>query len=149
MTLVLVTLVGAVLCGVLYRMGGSDTYGTKWRDFGVPTVVTPILGAWTQWHWSLALCWLLLFASLTTYFKRKGSEARWWNWALVGLAVGLSTFPLALATGEWLPLALRCALLAVLVPVWSCLVGNAVVEELGRGFLIGVTLLVLSWRRKK
>jgi len=35
---IFITLVAAVASAILYRMGGSDTYNTKWRDMGCPTV---------------------------------------------------------------------------------------------------------------
>ena len=136
----------SVCAGILYRMGGSKDYNTKFRDFGVPFVscvylwVTAGLG-----HWSLILCFGLMFASLTTYFKPKGKPAKFWNWALVGLAFGLSAFPLLIGFPLLWRLVVRTVALIVAVAVWSDNIDCDVLEEFGRGFLFTASLIALGW----
>lgn len=38
MVKILLTILLSCLSGVLYRMGGSDTYNSKWRDWGCSIV---------------------------------------------------------------------------------------------------------------
>ena len=139
----------AILCvlstlgATFYRMGGSDTYNTKWRDLGCPTVATALLWAWGGWNWWLILCFGLFFGSLTTYWKKKGTDAKWWNWMLVGLGFSLAYLPYTIATGNWVGFALRTLIVTVGVTIWSEKISDAVMEELGRGFIAIVTLPIL------
>jgi hypothetical protein len=81
---------------------------------------------------------------LTSYFKRKGTEAKWWNWALVGASVSFALLPYAWFSHHWLGFWLRTLIVTVGVTVWSEKIDNAVVEELGRGTIIGGTIWLLQ-----
>lgn len=132
------------LAGVLYRMGGAAGYNTKFRDLGVPCVMIAAMSVLGHFHWSLFICFGLLFGSLTTYFKKKGANAFWWNWLIVGLAYSLAMLPFtAIVTHNWLGFGLRTVVCTTAVVAWSEFVGNAVIEEWGRGAIIIATLPLL------
>lgn len=136
----------AILGFILYRMGGSAGYDTKWRDIGIPVCLIPltlILGLpINSWFW---LSEILLFASLTTYWKKKGTDARWYNWAMVGLGVGLAGIPYSVSIGSCGGVWLRPPLLALLITLWSEFNDDVVLEEGGRGFLIIFSWALLDW----
>ena len=133
----------SLIAGFLYRAGGSDWANTKYRDFGVPIVMLLAMWHLKLWHWSLIPSAIALFASLTTYFKKKGADALWWNWALVGLITAFSMVFYAWASGHWLGFWIRCALNTVLIMAWSEWQDEVNAEEGGRGFIIIATLPLL------
>lgn len=138
-----VTLMLAILNSCTYRMGGSGNYGRWVRPFGVGFTVLLVSMLWVGFHWSLLLCAGLSAVLSTTYVKHKDTDAKWFNWLLVGLILSLAMIPYAWATGHWLGLILRTFVLGAAVCTWSELIGDAVLEELGRGFFIVVTLPLL------
>lgn len=145
--LLLLSIVGAIF----YRMGGSSKYNTKVRDFGVPCCVLLYLIPFSLHNYASLLYWCtcllsfgLTFGAQTTYWKKKGEETKWWNWALVGLANGLSILPFVWYTGNWLPFLFRTVFLTVCIVVWSERVDNVVWEEGGRGALIVGSLWLLT-----
>jgi hypothetical protein len=136
----------SIISGIFYRMGGSDKYDTKWRDWGCPLVVLLAL----HWHWSLILCFLLMWGALTTYWKvlnkffnKPTSDAYWFNWLAHGLGIGLALIPYTLFVGGWELGLVRSLALGLLMMVWSLLNDNVVWEEFGRGALIILTLWIL------
>lgn len=153
---VVLVLMSAV-AGVLYRMGGASGYNTKYRDLGIPIVgILLLLGygsiTHTSWVNNTVLCitFILMFASQTTYFKKKGENSRWCNWMLVGLANGLALIPYGIMVGQLEEAILRTWLLAIGITIWSEVNDDAVWEEVGRGVLIVLTLgLLLRWEKKK
>jgi hypothetical protein len=147
MVKILLVLGLSILSAILYRMGGAKGYDTKFRDLGCPTISLITLFVCqpfilTYW-WAYLLCFGLYFASLTTYFKKKGEDALWWNWCCVGLAFSLSFLPYAFISGCWLGFMVRGIVLIICIPLWSVSQGNAVREELGRGFLANITIPLL------
>ena len=146
---ILILLLLSVLSGIFYRMGGSDKFNTKWRDIGVMLCAMLVLISFGGFVYNvktiagLVATAGLTFASLTTYFKRKDTDAYWFNWALVGLAFGLSALPFAFATQYWLGFILRTVFLSVTVCVWSEIQGNVVIEEVGRGVLFTASMPIL------
>lgn len=155
--ILLLLILMSAIGGVLYRMGGASGFNTKFRDFGIPSVgVITLLILGSHYHintWlvlNYILVWGLMFASQTTYFKKKGSDAKWWNWMLVGLVNGVALVPYAWQTGLWIDAILRTAILAIAITIWSEVCDDAVWEEIGRGVLIILTLgLFLIIKRKK
>jgi hypothetical protein len=145
---VLILLICSALSAVLYRMGGDEEYNTKFRDFGVP--VCSYAALLIFWHPTGIIGWLMvvvsflaLFGSLTTYWKKKGSDAMWWNWALTGLFYGLAAFPLLWAGLHWWAIGLRAIALVVTITAWSESQGDVVWEERGRGALVTITMPML------
>jgi hypothetical protein len=131
------------LAGVLYRAGGC--WQTKIRDLGVPLLCyLPALWFLHLWHWGWCLLSaMLLFASLTTYWKKKGEDAKWWNWLLTGIGYGVASLPLLAVGVSWWAFLLRTAVLGLSVMAWSEVISIAWLEEFGRGFLIIATLPLL------
>jgi len=141
---ILATAVGAIL----YRMGGSDTWDTKWRDLGCPAVGIALLAyLYPFYNWQIGLAYFLsfglYFGSLTTYWKKKGSDAKWYNWLFCGMGYSLSFLPFAYVSGNWLGFALRfivCSLGVMMVRVMST---NVYVEECGSGAISTGTIPLL------
>ena len=160
---ILSTLLIAFLGGVLYRLGGaaktdnwySFLQQTKTRDFGVPLLCLVVLWIWNGFDihhwWAYVLTFGLSFGAMTTYWKKKGENAKWYNWALVGLGISLGFLPFAVSSGEWLGFFLRTIVLTTCSALWSVLIANAVIEEFGRGFLsvVTVALIVIGLKKKK
>jgi len=140
---IILTILGAAAGAVCYRLGGAAGYNTKFRDIGVPLVACLVMWSWGWGHWSLVLCFGLLFASLTTYFKKSGHDARWWNWALCGLAYGVSALPIAWAFDLWWGFIYRTIFLVGSITAWSEFIDDPVWEECGRGFLIIASIPIL------
>lgn len=153
--LVLALISLSIVSGILYRMGGSDDYSTKFRDFGVPSICATtfflITNAFnTSFIWHYLIFWLLCFGSLTTYFKKEGVPAKWWNWMFCGIAWGLAAIPLAFVTKSWIGFAYRLILLTIWTPIW-CIKFNkplwkfqsVVVNEFGRGLFINASIPLL------
>lgn len=146
----ILTLVLAVVAGILYRMGGSENYNTKFRDIGVPTIMMIVMILWGFWHWSLILSWALLFGAMTTYwgfvnplFKKSKVDKYWWNWLLTGLGYALAMLPIVYVWGLWPGFAIRLFVLPVVTMIWSESFSNDKIEEWGRGFLTIITLYLL------
>lgn len=141
----------SIIAGILYRMGGSGM-GTLWRDLGVPVCMVLSMVLLGHFHWTLILCFGLLFASLTTYNKWAGyllnrqdkDTVYWESWYVTGLFYGLSMLPFAIAEGFVWMFLVRAFTLAFLTCLWSELVGKDVWEEFGRGFLIIISLLLFA-----
>ena len=133
----------SLLSALLYRFGGKEGYHTTLRDVGVPCVLLLAMRQLGMWHWSLIPSALLLFASLTTYWKKKGTDAMWWNWLLTGLGYSLSLLPYVICTGIWINFLIRTLVLTTLVTLWSELIGDVDIEEGGRGFFVIYTLTLL------
>lgn len=127
---------------ILYRMGGSGNYARFFRPLGIGFATTIIL-CLINLHWSAILAGGASAGLSTTYFKKKGSEAKWFNWLFVGLAMSLAVIPWCLFNGHWIGFGIRTFVLTGLIILWCQSIGDAVLEELGRGFLIISTLLLL------
>lgn len=134
----------AVAVAILYRVGGSAN-GVRWArpvGIGVGTLITLFL--LFGWHWSIILSAGASAGLSTTYFKKKGTSATWKNWLLVGLAMSLALLPWAIFTHHLLGFGIRTLVLTPLIMTWCLTIGDAVLEELGRGFLILITLFLLK-----
>lgn len=133
----------SVLSGVLNRMGGTSL-GTKWRDFGVPSCAIIVLLIYGVFHWSLILCFGAMFGSMTTYCKKKGTDANILSWFLVGLMYSSTLIFIPLfAHTPWLGFALRSIAVTSLITLWSQFIGWDVLEEFGRGFIFTSTIPLL------
>lgn len=139
-TFIIIT--SSILSAVLYRMGGSAYYNTKYRDIGCALISTLLIGYLVSWHWTLILVFGLTWAALTTYWKA-GPKAYWFHWLFTGMGYSLSVLPFCIAEGHWIGLLVRTVVLSLLTMIWSEINGNAVKEELGRGFLIPATIPLL------
>ena len=140
---ILLILLSSIAGGVLYRMGGAAGFNTKFRDFGCPTIALVTLWLLHAWNWWLIPCFGLYFGALTTYWKKKGTDAHWYNWALTGLGYSLAFLPYSIATGHWVGFGIRTVVVTAATTLWSQFISNAVIEEFGRGFIATVTLPLL------
>lgn len=138
-----------LLSGWLYWVGGQDKTKIKWantkiRDLGVPTVwliSMILLKGWSSWY---LLCFMLLFGSLTTYWKKKGEDAQWYNWLFTGLGYSLAIFPFVIVNDLWVFFAVRTVILTVFVTLWSTFMGADFWQENGRGGMVVLTNSLLT-----
>lgn len=138
-----VIILASIISSCAYRMGGASGYSTYYRDVGCSLLSVLMLGYIIAWHWILILVFGLTWGALSTYFKKKGTDAKWFNWILVGLALSLATLPIIIVYGHWVGFFLRTIVLSLSIMSWSETNDNAVLEECGRGFLIPITIPLL------
>lgn len=129
--------------GFLYTAGGSGKYPRWFREFGVMSCATIELLLLGIIHWSLILTAGEIYGVQTTYFKKKGSDAKWWNWLLVGIAFSLSVLPVVIFNHLWLGFFIRTLVLIPSIVVWAELIGQDYLEEGGRGGIQIATLPLL------
>lgn len=139
--LTVLTTIGAVF----YRLGGyGHGFNTKVRDLGIPLCAL----IWFYWSGVFILavlpCLVMMFAAQTTYFKKKGTDAKWYNWLFVGLAFSISYLPYSLVVGNVSGFMVRTVIVTVFTVLWSEFVGKDTWEEMGRGAIQIVTLPLLT-----
>lgn len=160
---IVLTIILSALGAVLYRLGGAAKEGnwydflcqTKTRDFGVPFMMVLIMLVWGQYqNWQtflgLFLSFGCLFGAQTTYWDfvnkwiGQSEDEKWWNWALTGFGYSLALLPLVVAQNwpglepgsfqtHYSGFLVRLVVVSAATALWSEFVGNAVVEENGRG----------------
>lgn len=153
----LATLATTVVGSILYRMGGAAGYNTKFRDFGIPTVQVIQFLVWRMptYNWtdlSLFLTFGATFGVQTTYWKKKGTDGKWYNWLLTGLGYSVCWLPTVLSQNIWPPAGVHCHWLGfgIRSVVCTCftvlvsqLIGKDVMEENARGWTEVLTLPLL------
>jgi hypothetical protein len=139
-------ILGAIASAVLYRIGGSDnTWHGKERDWGCSLAFMVVFYlvhgkfSYLTYLLSFLFCWV----TLSTYWKKKGTDAQWYHWFLHGFMVGLSSIPLAWIGISTVLILIRSLVLGLSMMAVSELSTNVLVEEYGRGFLIVATLPIL------
>lgn len=137
-------------CGYLYRMGGDKKFNTLYRDLGSPAIMILSLILLHGVHslkeaGSLLLSFLISWGSISTYryFLKKPENYTWPYYALHGFFVALSILPWAIVTGEWKFLIARAVICGALVSAWSGIIRWDVLEEVGRGFIMNITMLMI------
>ena len=151
---VLILIALAILSGILYRLGGWGDEGraampwapkwlfnTKARDVGCAVVTMGGMMYFLDnpW-WAHLISFGLLFAALTTYWDFLfGYDNHWFH----GFACGLAYFPYAIGNVGWVGFGVRCIACAILMGAVSILSDNDVVEEVGRGAVLPLTLPLL------
>lgn len=138
-------ILGSVLSGVLYRLGGhGKPWNTKVRDFGCPIVAWAVLTYAMELNflwWIHLISGLLLFGALTTYWDKVFRKD---NFYAHGFMCGLAYFPYCFDELSILWMLARAVVLGVLMGVWChILFTNDVTEEVGRGAFIVLTLPLL------
>lgn len=145
----------SIVSGVFTRAGGSGNYPFWFREAGVS--ICTIIALWILGfhHWTLIFCFGAMYGAQTTYFKRKGTDAKWFNWALVGLAFGIAVLPIIIIYKNWLGFSIRLGVCAALVPLYQDFIsakleyafrktiGKDILDEFGRGFINIATLPLL------
>lgn len=143
--MILAYLLAAILCGVLYRRGGTSA-GTLWRDLGVSTLVTLMMVLTFGWNWWLFLSWGLLYAALTNYNDWiKNAKLQW---IITGCSYGLAILPFAISIHHIPGCLIRTVFLGGSIcwlrlwnkPIWKW--SSDIVVEFGCGLLIGISLLL-------
>lgn len=125
-----------VASAVLYRMGGADGYNTKFRDLGCPTAAVVSALIIGLRHWSLIISFGLLFGAMTTYWKRKGEDARWYNWLMTGFMYAMAFLPVVWLLSRFEAFIYFTAFLSIATMVWSEMVSDVIWEECGRGAIL-------------
>lgn len=127
----------------LYRAGGSGDYPFWFRELGIMNTVIAGLIILGIIHWSLILTAGAVYGAQTSYFKKKGTDAKWWNWLFVGLAFSAAVLPVVISNGLWLGFLIRTGIVTCFTVGWSELIGKDTCEERGRGWIQVITLPLL------
>ena len=144
----------SIIAGILYHLGGLGGAwwkNTKVRDLGVAFVaMITMLFLGAKFSLALIVSTLLLFGSLTTYWKKISkwigkptNKAYWWNWLATGFVYGLAYLPMVFAGISLYSILGRAIILSITTMLWSVWINKAWLEEFGRGVLIIITLLLL------
>ena len=145
---IIILIILSILSGIAYRLGGIGKPFKTWMRDGICPLIALValwllVGFKSSYWWAYLLHFGLLFGALTTYWKKKGADAYWYNWLLTGLGYSLSAIPIAWISGHWVGFLLRTIILSGAITLWSVKIGNAKWEERGRGFAIIITLPLL------
>lgn len=136
----------ALFSGLLYRLGGiGKPYPTKLRDCGCAACLVACL-----WLWGIKLTLLsglltfcLSWAALSSYWKGKATDMKWWNWALHGLGCGLAALPLVLTNIPLVNILCRVTFCAVTMTAVSEVSDSVWYEEFWRGFIVTASAVFL------
>lgn len=117
-------------------------FNTKARDIGIPLVCGAWMGIFVDSTvWANILAFGLLFWMLTTYWDWLFDG--WDNFWFHGFTCGLAYLPYVIVTGMWWQFGVRCLLMTVVMGAVShVLTKNDWVEELTRGFIIAVSMIL-------
>lgn len=141
-----ITCILSKLAGNLYRKGGiGNPYNTRYRDIGCSVIMYLTMLCWTglNHYLSLIFCFGLMWGSLSTYWKKKNTDAQWYNWLFTGLGYSFSMLPLTYVSQKYIGFCLRTVILTIFVTLWSQLIGDVELEEKGRGIANNITLPLL------
>lgn len=133
-----------ILAAWSYRDGGSSK-GQRWiREVGVglaEVIAITILFGWNWWS-------LLILGTVwveTSYFKTK-PDAKWYNWALVGLSFALVPLPQVIADGHiWVGFIARTVFIVPFITTWRTFVGNVQWQEGVSGGIQILSLLLMKF----
>ena len=125
-----------IASAILYRMGGADGYNTKWRDFGCPLAAVASALIIGLRHWSLVLSFGALFGTMTTYWKRKGEDAQWYNWLMTGFMYAMAFLPTVWFLSRFEAFVYFTLFLSIATMIWSEAMDDVVWEECGRGVIL-------------
>jgi hypothetical protein len=117
-------------------MGGAAGYNTKWRDLGCPLVAVSSSLIIGLRHWSLVIAFGLLFGAMTTYWKRKGEDALWYNWLMTGFMYAMAFLPIVWFLSRFEAFFYFTAFLSIATMIWSEVMDDVVWEECGRGAIL-------------
>jgi hypothetical protein len=139
------------LSALCYHLGGiGKPYPTKLRDIGCSLItLQSMLILHLLCKSALVniivylLCFGLSWGALSTYWKKKGTDAKWWNWFLHGFFVGLAAIPCMFLGVKLYIIIIRAVILGLAMMVWSEKIDDVTWEESGRGALIILTLPII------
>jgi hypothetical protein len=146
--LLFITIICACISSILYRAGGLSRDQKYWiplwlrrswvRDWLCPLFCLLPLFIQNP-HWIFIPVYGLMGAAFSTYWDKLFKFDNFW---FSGFVVGLTTLPLAFFGFPLWPLLAKPLFLAVTWGGLCALTGNDHVEEHGRGFFVGLNLLV-------
>lgn len=142
--MIILVILCAIACSVLYRAGGLSKEQPYWipvwmrrswvRDWLCPLfVLLPLFIQ--QPHWIFIPIYGIMGALLTTYWDWLFKYDNFW---FSGFFVGLSIMPLILIGCVWWIILIKAIILAVLWGGWCTIFKNDHMEEHGRGLFLGV-----------
>jgi hypothetical protein len=138
--ILLVNCLASLGSALTYRLGGiGKPWGTKWRDLGVPLFICIAL----PYHWSLFLCFLLSFGSMTTYWK-DDADCSFANWLCTGYFYTIAFLPYFWLTNNMLNYAYCLVTIPILTAIWSDQIDLDWLEEGGRGFILCYLILLFA-----
>jgi len=144
----------SITCAILYRLGGASKQAREkefpwlpfkpWKSRDVWSNACVIAGLYVvginaPW-WAVFVSFGLMWGALSTYWDE---VFEYDNHYAHGFGIGLAMAPV-MFFDEPVALGIRVILITILMGVWSKLLGNATWEELGRGFVMPLTL-ALVW----
>jgi hypothetical protein len=134
---IFITLGLAVICAWMFRLGGAQSAGARYlRMLGVELTELACLITWfifgqeypiSFFGWKIqewqAVVSIILTTAIAwtecTYFKTKGTDAKWCNWFLCGLQYSLIPIPLAiLGIIHWKGFLIRLVVLTPIITLW-------------------------------
>jgi len=141
----------SVACAILYRIGGASQADRErefpwlpfkpWKSRDVWSNACVIAGLYivginAPW-WAVFLSFGLMWGALSTYWQKlfDGKDNHYAHGAGIGIALAPVMF-----FDEPLALGIRILILSLAMGLYSGIVGNATWEELGRGFVMPITL---------
>ncbi len=139
---ILGTIAFAAFCGWAWRFGGSKN-GIRWvREAATGLTLILTLTIWYGWSfWYIPIMALSFIES--TYFKSKGSDAKWYNWLACGALYALIPLPAVIVKGLWIGFICRSALLIPVITLWRTFQGDVDWSEAGVGVWQIITLPML------
>lgn len=141
---VIATLILSLGSAVLYRIGGIGKPFRSWmRDWTIPFVGlgTILLLNIKAPFWVHIASIGLYGAALSTYWD---SIFGYDNFYAHGFMCGLAYLPYGFALGLWWQIILRALICGLLVGLWSKFQNVDWKEEGGRGFILNITILLLT-----
>jgi hypothetical protein len=142
---IILTIALAALAGWAFRWGGSANAHARWaRMLGMEISALAGLIVWFGWSG-----WLIPITALawteSTYFKKRGQDATWWNWLLCGIQYALIPLPLVfLHMITWQGFLTRSIVLVPLITIWRTLMTDVDWSESGAGAFQILTLPLLA-----
>lgn len=135
-------ILASIGAGICYRLGGiGKPWNTKFRDLLVPLFICLAM----PFHWSLVICFLLSFGSMTSYWKPKTQpDATFANWLCTGYFYTLAFLPYFWLTNNMANYAYCMVTIPSLVAIWSEFIDLDWLEEGGRGFITAFLLILFS-----
>lgn len=146
-------IIGFIACIVLaawgYRFGGSSNGIRFVREMAVAVaeiLALTILFGWNWWSLGImGTAW-----GMTSYFKKKGTDAKWWNWMLVGVVFAVMPLPQVIAMAVsghpiWHGFLLRAAFIIPFTTIWCTFFGGNV--QWSEGMRGGIQILSLLFLR--
>ena len=135
-----VVIIGSIISGVLYRLGGWSKGNTKFRDLGCPTVALValwlVVGFKSSYWWAYLLTFLFSFGALCTYrYGLPKPKDYTWHYYLHGFMCGLAGLPLIWCGVPLVIILSRIVIVTIGMGFFSNLIDKDWLEEGIRGVL--------------